>query len=60
MKLILEFLRSDRGATSVEYAVMLGLIVLVVFCAVAAVGTENGGMWGGIDTKLDQAGLGKE
>jgi Flp pilus assembly pilin Flp len=59
VRAIREFLRVDGGATSIEYAVMLGLIVLVIFCAIAALGTENGGMWGGIDSKLDHAGLGK-
>jgi pilus assembly protein Flp/PilA len=35
---ILRFFRSDDGATSVEYAVMLALILLACFGAVVLVG----------------------
>ena len=41
VSLILRFLRSDDGATAVEYAVMLALIILVCFGAVILVGHSN-------------------
>ena len=37
---IAEFLREEDGPTSVEYAVMLALIVVVCLTAVGTVGTE--------------------
>ena len=35
------FLVSEDGPTAVEYAVMLGLIILVCFAAISAVGTPT-------------------
>ncbi len=47
-----EILRDDRGATTVEYGLLIVLLVLVIFSAVAAVGNpvqQNyesvGNMW---------------
>jgi pilus assembly protein Flp/PilA len=37
--------RRTDGATAVEYAVMLALILMVVFGAVAAVGTKTSQSW---------------
>jgi pilus assembly protein Flp/PilA len=33
-------LRSDRGATAVEYGLMVALIAVVIIVAVAAIGTN--------------------
>jgi pilus assembly protein Flp/PilA len=38
---LLGFLASEEGPTTVEYAIMLGLIVLACFAAVSAVGTTS-------------------
>jgi Flp pilus assembly pilin Flp len=59
VKVFLNLLWSDGGATSVEYAVMLGLIAVAVVAAIATFGNESGVLWSGIDTKLEDAGLGK-
>lgn len=59
MKPFLNFLRSDGGATSVEYAVMLGLIAVMIVAVIASFGNESGVLWSGIDTKLEDAGLGR-
>lgn len=59
MKTTLNFLFSDEAATSVEYAVMLGLIVLVALGGIALLGTETSDKWSDIDTKLAEAGLGR-
>jgi len=45
---------SEDAATAVEYAVLLALILMAVIGAISAVGAQNGGMWGGVDTKLDE------
>jgi pilus assembly protein Flp/PilA len=58
MKRILRFCREEDAATAVEYAVLLALILMAIIGAIGAVGSETGGMWGGIDTDLHAAGLG--
>jgi pilus assembly protein Flp/PilA len=55
----LRFLLSDDGATAVEYSVVLALIVLAVFAAIGAVGSQSGGMWSGIKSDLDSHGFGR-
>lgn len=44
MRRIWEFLAEEDGPTAVEYAVMLALILMVCFVAVAAVGTQTAEM----------------
>ena len=58
MRLITKILREDEAATAVEYAVMLALILLAAIGSIGMVGAESGGMWGGIDNDLTEAGLG--
>jgi pilus assembly protein Flp/PilA len=40
MKSLIRFAASESGVTAVEYALMLGLMVLVIITAVGAVGTK--------------------
>jgi pilus assembly protein Flp/PilA len=44
--------REDRGATAVEYGLMVGLIAVVIITAVALVGTNLSTMFNDIATKL--------
>lgn len=51
---IWRFLKDEDGPTSVEYAVMVALIILTAFSAVASVGSATNHMWndlikGGLD-----------
>ena len=55
----LRCLLDEDGTTSVEYAVMLALILLAVFGAIGSIGGQAGGMWGDIDTDMAAAGLGR-
>lgn len=55
---ILRFLTEEDAATAVEYAVMLAMILLSAFATISVFGSESGGLWGGIDTDLQGAGLG--
>jgi len=54
---IVNFLRGESGATSVEYAVMLALIIAICIVAIRALGDNQSGMWGGNLNKLDAAGF---
>lgn len=58
MSLLRRFLRESDGATAVEYAVLLALILIAVISSIGFVGAQTGGMWGGIQTNLAGAGLG--
>ncbi len=40
-KRIVEFIKQEDGATAVEYAVMLALIIVVCFIAVTAIGQNT-------------------
>ncbi|MGD0899494.1 MAG: hypothetical protein ABR915_16800 [Thermoguttaceae bacterium] len=51
------FLTDDAAATAVEYAVVLLLILMVLISAVAALGSQTGGMWGGIKSQLQNVGF---
>jgi len=52
------FLAGEEAATSVEYAVMLGLILAAVIAAIGTVGNQTGGLWGTIDSDISAAGVG--
>jgi Flp pilus assembly pilin Flp len=45
-------LREESGPTAVEYAVMLGLIVLVAAAMIRAVGESMQGIWQAINTAV--------
>ena len=53
MRRIKHFLWSDDGATAVEYAVMLAMILLSIIAAIGTVGAQAGGMWGDTQRQLD-------
>ena len=42
---ILSFLVDEGGPTAVEYAVLLGLILVGIIGAVGTVGVGTGGLW---------------
>ncbi|MYL84521.1 Flp family type IVb pilin [Desulfovibrio aerotolerans] len=44
LELLLQFLRRDDGATSVEYAIMAGLIACVIAAAVTQFGLGVSGL----------------
>ncbi len=44
--------REDRGATAVEYGLLVGLIAVVIIVAVIALGGKLNGMFTSINTKL--------
>lgn len=47
-------LKSERGATAVEYGIMVALIAVTIIVAVAAVGGSLNGLFGDVKTELDK------
>ena len=54
----MRLLREEEAATAVEYAVMLALILGTILAAVGTFGSQTGGMWGSVNTKLNGVGFG--
>ena len=52
MRRLRRLFSDQRGATAVEYAVMLGMILLVLIGAVATVGTNTDRLFGKIVNSL--------
>lgn len=54
---LLRFIREERAATAVEYAVMLALILLAMVGTIKAIGSTSGGIWSDNHGKMKAAGL---
>ena len=48
-------LKCEKGATAVEYALILAMIVLVMIVALANVANRTIHMWDDVETKLTEA-----
>jgi len=57
LHILIQFLRREDGATSVEYCVMLAFIFVVVIIGVTATGGGAGAWWGSIDSDLNTHGF---
>ncbi len=55
MTRILRFLSNEDGPTSVEYAVMLALIIVVCIGAITLTGGEVFNMWGNNRQEIESA-----
>ena len=44
--------RKDRGATAVEYGLLVGLIAVVIIVAITALGTKLDGLFDAVTSKL--------
>ena len=53
MNAIHRFLTHEEAATAVEYAVMLGLILIGIISAISSVGAGSGGLWSNNSAKLE-------
>ena len=56
MWFLARFFKDERAATSVEYSVMLALILMMVLVAIGLVGIQSGAMWGNISTSIEEQG----
>ena len=52
---LLQFLRDQDGATSVEYAVMLALILVACMSAVVLLGQQSASLWSDNEVGLQSA-----
>jgi Flp pilus assembly pilin Flp len=57
MKAIVAFLMDESGPTAVEYAVLLGGIILTALAAIAALGQQTGVMYNDIDGEMKSHGI---
>lgn len=57
MRLHVSLVRSEEAATAVEYAVMLGAILVVCIAAIAAVGDQTALMYGNIQSEMESHGI---
>jgi pilus assembly protein Flp/PilA len=53
--IVMRLLRDDRGATAIEYGLIVALIVIAMLAALGSVGSEAGGLWGSVATKATDA-----
>ena len=49
------FGKDEDGATAVEYAVMLALIIVVCIVAIGSLGSNASSLWGSNESNLDIA-----
>jgi pilus assembly protein Flp/PilA len=57
MRFLYIFCRDEQATTSVEYAVMLAMILMAVIGAVGSVGAQTGGLWSNIVSGLRAVGF---
>lgn len=57
MNAIREFVASEEAATAVEYAVMLGLILVSCLATLKTLGDASSGMWGNNNAELQAHGF---
>ncbi len=55
MRLFLNLLLSEDGATAVEYAVMLALIICVMLTAISSTGNSINTVWGTVIGELQSS-----
>lgn len=48
-------MRDSRGATAVEYGLIVALIVIAMIAALKNMASTTTGMWNSVSTKVDQA-----
>jgi pilus assembly protein Flp/PilA len=47
--------RDSRGATAIEYGLIVSLIVIAIVAGISKVGGATGNLWGNISTKATAA-----
>ena len=52
MRTVLNFIRDERGGEVLEYALIVGLIVVAAIAAVTSVGTKVLAKWTSLDSSI--------
>jgi pilus assembly protein Flp/PilA len=52
---LIKLVRNKRGATAIEYGLIVALIVIVVVVGISALGGSTVGIWGNMTTKASNA-----
>jgi len=52
---LIKLIRNVRGATAIEYGLIVALIVIVVMVGISALGSSNGSIWGSTADKVGNA-----
>jgi pilus assembly protein Flp/PilA len=52
---LIKLMRNVRGATAIEYGLIVALIVIVVVAGISVLGNSNGGSWGNMTNKVSNA-----
>jgi len=55
IRLARKFIRNRRGATAIEYGLLVGLIAIAISTSLAALGGANGGGWSAMANKAVNA-----
>jgi pilus assembly protein Flp/PilA len=52
---LIKLMDNVRGATAIEYGLIVSLIVIAIVAGISALGSSNGGAWGNLSNKVDNA-----
>ncbi|MBO9670205.1 MAG: Flp family type IVb pilin [Sphingobium sp.] len=52
IRILRRLLASDKGATAVEYGLIIAMIVLAMLAALTNVATKTNGMWGNVANEV--------
>jgi pilus assembly protein Flp/PilA len=52
---LIKLIRSARGATAVEYGLIVAIIVIGLLAGLSVLGSSSGVMWGNINSKVGNA-----
>ncbi len=55
LKKITNFLRSEEGATAIEYGLIVGLVAVVIAVVLVSTGTDLTSLFTSVNTKLTSA-----
>ncbi|MGU3390461.1 Flp family type IVb pilin [Sphingomonas sp. M1A8_2b] len=55
LRALARVVRDSRGATAIEYGLILGLVVIAMIVGLTAMANSTIGMWNTVDTKVSQA-----
>ncbi|MDD1452757.1 Flp family type IVb pilin [Sphingomonas sp. H160509] len=55
MRTIARVLRERRGATAIEYGLIIALVVIAMIAGLTALADTTTGMWGNVNSKVANA-----